>query len=101
MSQLAPTLQAFFTERLLIQRQVSSHTIAAYRDSLRLLLRFAQEQTGKPPSRLDIADLDAPLIAAFLAHLDRDRHNSPSTRIERLAAIHSRFRYAALRHPEH
>jgi site-specific recombinase XerD len=101
MTELAPTLQAFFTERLLTQRQVSPHTIAAYRDAMRLLLRFAQQQTGKPPSRLDIADLDAPLIAAFLTHLDRDRHNSPSTRNTRLAAIHSLFRYAALRHPEH
>jgi integrase/recombinase XerD len=101
MTQLAPTLQAFFTERLLTQRQVSPHTIAAYRDSLRLLLCFAQERTGKPPSRLDFADLDAPLIGAFLAHLDRERGNSPATRNARLAAVHSLFRYAALRHPEH
>jgi integrase/recombinase XerD len=101
MTQLAPTLQAFFTERLLTQRKVSPHTIAAYRDSMRLLLRFAQERTGKPPSRLDFADLDAPLIGAFLAHLDRERGNSPATRNARLAAIHSLFRYAALRHPEH
>jgi integrase/recombinase XerD len=101
MTAVAPTLQAFFTERLLTQRQVSPHTIAAYRDSLRLLLRFAQEQSGKPPSRLDFADLDAPLIGAFLKHLDRERGNSPATRNARLAAIHSLFRYAALRHPEH
>jgi integrase/recombinase XerD len=101
MTQLAPTLQAFFTERLLTQRKVSPHTIAAYRDSLRLLLCFAQERTGKPPSRLDFADLDAPLIGAFLQHLDRERGNSTATRNARLAAIHSLFRYAALRHPEH
>jgi integrase/recombinase XerD len=101
MTELAPTLQAFFTERLLTQRKVSPHTIAAYRDSLRLLLCFAQEQTGKPPSRLDFTDLDAPLIGAFLQHLDRERGNSPTTRNARLAAIHSLFRYAALRHPEH
>jgi integrase/recombinase XerD len=101
MTELAPTLQAFFTERLLTQRKVSPHTIAAYRDSLRLLLSFAQKQTGKPPSRLDFTDLDAPLIGAFLQHLDRERGNSPTTRNARLAAIHSLFRYAALRHPEH
>jgi integrase/recombinase XerD len=101
MTQLAPTLQAFFTERLLTQRKVSPHTIAAYRDSMRLLLCFAQERTGKPPSRLDFTDLDAPLIGAFLQHLDRERGNSPATRNARLAAIHSLFRYAALRHPEH
>lgn len=101
MTPLAPTLQAFFTERLITQRKVSPHTIAAYRDSLRLLLCFAQEQTGKPPSRLDLADVDAPLIGAFLVHLERERGNSPTTRNARLAAIHSLFRYAALRHPEH
>jgi site-specific recombinase XerD len=101
MTPLAPTLQAFFTERLITQRKASPHTIAAYRDSLRLLLCFAQEQTGKPPSRLDLADVDAPLIGAFLVHLKRERGNSPTTRNARLAAIHSLFRYAALRHPEH
>jgi len=97
---LAPTLQAFFTDRLARQRQVSGHTITAYRDTFKLLLVFAEQQTGKPPSRLDIADLDAPLIGAFLNHLETGRGNSTRTRNARLAAIHSLFRYAALRHPE-
>ncbi len=101
MTALAPTLQAFFTDRLTRQRNASPHTIAAYRDTLRLLLGFAAQRTGKPPSRLDIADLDAPLIGAFLDHLEHDRGNSARTRNARLAAIHSLFRYAALRHPEH
>jgi site-specific recombinase XerD len=100
MSALAPTLQAFFTDRLARQRQASGHTIAAYRDAVKLLLVFAVEQTGKPPSRLDIADLDAPLIGAFLNQLETGRGNSARTRNARLAAIHSLFRYAALRHPE-
>ena len=100
MSTLAPTLQAFFTDRLARQRQASGHTIAAYRDALKLLLTFAAQQTGKPPSRLDIADLDAPLIGAFLNQLETGRGNSTRTRNARLAAIHSLFRYAALRHPE-
>lgn len=100
-SALAPTLQAFFTDRLIQQRQASPHTIAAYRDTLRLFLSFAGQRTGKLPSQLDIADLDAPLITAFLDHLERDRGNSVRTRNARLAAIHSLFRYAALRHPEH
>ena len=64
-------------------------------------MRFAAERTGKTPSALDIADLDAPLIAAFLDHLERDRHNSATTRNNRLAAIHSLFGYLALHHPEH
>ena len=96
MSALAPTLEAFFTDRLLTQRQVSPRTVAAYRDTLRLLLGFAQQRTGTPPCRLDLADLDAALIAAFLTHLERDRRNGVRTRNARLAAIHSLFRYAAL-----
>jgi integrase/recombinase XerD len=97
---LAPTLQAFFTDRLARQRRASEHTIAAYRDAFRLLLAFAQQQTGKSPSRLDISDLDAPLVAAFLEHLERERRNSVVTRNARLAAIHSLFHYAALHHPQ-
>lgn len=101
MSKLAPTLQTFFCERLLTQRNASPRTVAAYRDTFRLLLRFAQEQTGRQPCQLDIDDLDAPLIGGFLDHLEHDRANSPRTRNARLAAIHSFYRYAALRHPEH
>lgn len=101
MSALAPTLQAFFTDRLASQKNASPNTVAGYRDSWRLLLRFASQRTRTKPSELDIADLDAPLIAAFLQHLEQDRHNSIRTRNNRLAAIHSLFSYAALRHPEH
>ena len=101
MSALAPTLQAFFTDRLIAQRHVSGHTIAAYRDTLRLLLGYAAGRTGVPPSRLDVVDLDASLIADFLDHLEHERGNSVRTRNARLAAIHSLFRYAALIHPEH
>lgn len=101
MSALSPTLQAFFTERLAGQRHASPHTIAAYRDTLRLLLAFAARRTGKQPCRLDIEDLDAGLIGAFLEHLETERGNSVRTRNARLAAIHSLFRYASYRHPEH
>ena len=99
MSLLAPTLQAFFTDRLITQRDASPRTVAAYRDTFRLLLAFAEQQTGKQPSELDLADLDAPLIGAFLNHLEQDRGNSASTRNARLAAIHSFYRYAALQPP--
>ena len=101
MSALAPTLQAFFTDRLVRQRQASPQTIAAYRDTLRLLLAFAADRTGTAPSALDIGEIDAPLVGAFLDHLERDRGNGVRTRNARLAAIRSLFRYAALRHPEH
>ena len=101
MSALAPTLQVWFTDRLIAQRNVSPHTIRAYRDTLRLLLDYAEARLGRQPSQLDIAELDAPLIAAFLDHLETERRNSISTRNARLAAIHSLFRYAQHRHPEH
>jgi site-specific recombinase XerD len=98
---LAPTLQAFFTERLITQRHASPHTVAAYRDTFRLLLGFAEDHLGKAPSKLCVNNLDADVIGAFLNHLEADRANSARTRNARLAAIHSFFRYAALRHPEH
>lgn len=101
MSALAPTLQAFFTDRLARQRQASPATIAAYRDAWKLLLAFAARRTATAPSQLHIDDLDAELIAAFLDHLENERGNSVSTRNARLAAIRSLFRFAALRHPEH
>jgi integrase/recombinase XerD len=97
---LAPTLQAFFTDRLVRQRGASPHTIAAYRDTMRLLLTFGQQRLSKPPSALDLVDLDAALIGAFLDHLQHERGNSVRTRNARLAAIHSLFKFAALRHPE-
>ena len=101
MTALAPTLQAFFTDRLARQRQASPHTIAAYRDTWRMLLTFTARQAGRQPCQLDLGDLDAPLIGKFLDYLERERGNSARTRNARLAAICSLFRYAALRHPEH
>jgi len=100
MSPLAPTLQAFFTQRLVGQRQASPHTIAAYRDTFRLLLGFASHKTGRSPAQLNLDDLDAPLIGAFLDNLETQRGNAVSTRNVRLAAVHSLFRFALL-HPEH
>jgi site-specific recombinase XerD len=101
MSALAPAMQAYFTDRLIAQRAASPNTIAAYCQTFRLLLGFASKRTGKPPSELDIAHLDAPLIAAFLEHLETARGNSVRSRNNRLAAIHSLFAYMALWHPEH
>lgn len=101
MTTLATTLQAFFTDRLICQLQASPHTLAAYRDTWRLLLVFASAQRSTDPSKLDINDLDATLVGAFLDHLERQRENSARTRNGRLTAIRSLFRYAALRHPEH
>ncbi len=101
MTTVGPTMQAFFTDRLMRQRQVSPCTIDSYRDTFRLLLGFVQAVDGKAPSALDWGDLDEPVISAFLDHLEAERRNSARTRNLRLTAIRSLFRYAALRHPEH
>jgi len=101
MSLLAPTLEAFFAERLLRQKNASPNTVSSYRDCWRLLLRFVRDTSGTPPSNVRIEELDATVIGAFLDHLERDRGLSVASRNTRLAAVHSLFRFAALRHPEH
>jgi site-specific recombinase XerD len=100
-SPVAPTLQAFFTDRLIRQRQVSARTIESYRDTLRLLLGYVQATTGKPPAALGWDDLGHEVITGFLGHLETSRGNTARTRNLRLTAIRSLFRYAALCHPEH
>ena len=92
-------VQDFFLRRLVAQRGASARTVEAYRDAFELLLGFAEQRTGKPPSALGLADLDAPLVLDFLDHLEAERGNSARTRNARLAAIHSFMRYAALRDP--
>lgn len=99
MTSLAPILEAFFTDRLIRQRQASAHTVRAYRDTFRLLLGFAYRETGRPPCELEFADLDTSLIAAFLDHLEVERRNSVRTRNARMAAIRSLFRFASYREP--
>ncbi|MBE7559489.1 tyrosine-type recombinase/integrase [bacterium] len=94
-------LEAFFTDRLMRQRKASPHTIAAYRDTFRLLFRFAEKSLGKPPSDLKLEDLDATFIGDFLHFLETDRSNSSRSRNVRLAALHSFFRYVAFETPEY
>jgi integrase/recombinase XerD len=94
-------LQRFFTERLLQQRQASPHTIAGYRDTFRLLLRFAADHVGRTPSALTMDDLTPAFVGEFLTHLERARGNSNRTRNARLAAIHSFAQYVALNEPAH
>ncbi len=97
-----PTLlETFFTERLLRQQRASPHTVASYRDTFCLLVRFTQQQLHKAPSTLTLADLDAPVISAFLDYLEQERGTSARSRNVRLAAIHAFFHYAALHVPSH
>lgn len=101
MTTLAPALQAFFVTRLGNERDTSPHTVDSYRHTFRLLLTFAKGRTGKAPSELELGDLDAALISGFLDHLEHDRGCGVGTRNTRLAGIHSFFRFASYRHPEH
>jgi integrase/recombinase XerD len=100
-TRLAPIMQGFFTDHLITQRHASPHTVTSYRDTFRLLLAYAHQRSGTLPAQLDIADLDAVLIGAFLTHLETERGNSAATRNARLTAIRALFRYASLRTPEH
>lgn len=96
---LPALVQQFFTDRLYQQMDASPHTIAGYRDTFRLLLRFASEQTGRPPTKLSVDDLDCVLVGDFLAHVEAQRRNSARSRNTRLAAIRSFFRFVAMTEP--
>ena len=94
-------IEAFFTDRLMRQRQASPNTIASYRDSFCLLFKFAKQRLNKEPSDLSIEDLNAAFIGSFLNHIEKDRGNCARSRNLRLAAIHSFFKYIALQDPSH
>ncbi|MET3770372.1 site-specific recombinase XerD [Marisediminicola sp. UYEF4] len=101
MSALAPTLEKYFTAHLAHSLGASSHTIAAYRDTWRLLLAWLLATGGHRPETVDLQVLDSATISGFLGYLEQDRSNGIRTRNARLAALHSFFSYAALQHPEH
>lgn len=101
LTSLAPLLERFFMRRLMQERRVSPHTVSSYRDTFRLFLKFAQQRLHKPPCTLMFEDIDAPLISAFLDHLEKERGVSVRSRNLRLTAIHSFFRYAAFELPTH
>jgi integrase/recombinase XerD len=92
-------VQDFFLRRLIAQRGASARTVESYRDAFELLFCFIEQRTGKPPTALELADLDAPVVLDFLDDLETGRGNSVRTRNARLAAIHSFMRYAAVRDP--
>lgn len=94
-------LETFFTDRLMTQRNASSHTIASYRDTFRLLLRYLQKRFHKNPSSVGLRDLNAMVICDFLNHLEKQRGNIPRSRNVRLAAIRSFFHYVAFEEPSH
>src|SRR5213593_1617793 len=98
-SNLAPLLERFFVKRLISERRVSPHTVASYRDTFRLLLRFATVELKKEPSALVLEDLNSQFISAFLDDLEQKRNNSARSRNLRLTAIRSFFRYAAFEEP--
>ena len=95
----ASLLQRFFGERLIQQQNASPRTVAAYRDSFRLLLTYAERERGKPPAKLTLGDFDATLVLDFLAHLETERHNTVRSRNARLAAVRAFAHYVALQCP--
>lgn len=102
MTALLPALiERFFTQRLVHQRNASPHTIASYRDTFRLLLKFTRKTLHKSPSSLTLADIEAPFIIAFLDDLEANRSASANTRNLRLTAIRSFFRFIAFEEPAH
>lgn len=96
---LSALIQQFFTQRLRVQQGVSAHTVASYRDTFRLLLAFATEQTGRTSSNLRLEDLDLALIEKFLGYLEQHRGNGVRTRNARLAGIHAFFQFVAVNEP--
>jgi site-specific recombinase XerD len=98
---LAPLLERFFTERLMQQRRVSPHTMSSYRDTFRQFLKFTAKRLHKAPCALAFDAIDAPLVVAFLDHLEQHQGLSIRSRNLRLTAIHSFFRYAAFELPTH
>lgn len=97
---VGPHLQAFFAEHLLAHKRASPQTVACYRDTFRLLLRFMRDRTGVEPAGLPLAALDADAVLAFLDHVERDRGCTVRSRNNRLAAVRSFFRLVALRVPD-
>lgn len=93
----ASLVQQFFTEYLVMQRALSSRTIASYRDAIMLFLDFAHKRLGKMPTALDLADIEPDLILAFLDHLEQQRHNSVRSRNLRLTALRAFLKFAARR----
>ena len=92
-------LQRFFADRLCVQMEASRHTVKSYRDTFRLLIRYVGGRIGKAPTKLDVADIDADMVADFLSHVETSRGNSVRSRNARLAAIRSFFRYVAMTEP--
>lgn len=96
---LPALVQRFFTDRLCVQMEASRHTVAGYRDTFRLLLKYAGARYGKPPVKLTVEDIDADLVADFLVHTETARGNCARSRNTRLAAIRSFFRFVAMADP--
>ena len=93
-------LQCFFTDRLATQLKASPNTVASYRDTFRLLLRYAAGRLRRPPTELHVADIDAELVGLFLADIESTRGNSARSRNARLSAIRSFFKYIAVNEPQ-
>ena len=99
MTAIAPHISAFLTERLPLERGASVHTCASYSQAFLLLFAFASQRLRSAPSQLALEQIDAPLVLAFLEHIETERGNSATTRNVRLAAIKSFMRFVEHRVP--
>lgn len=93
-------VQRFFTERLATQLRASQNTVASYRDTFRLLLKYSFDRLGRAATDLQVMDIDADLIGDFLSFVENERGNGARTRNARLSAIRSFFRYVAVNEPQ-
>lgn len=96
---LPELIQTFFTQRLIHQRGLSPHTVASYRDTIRLLLTFVEQRTGRGPTQQQLSDWEAPTLLLFLDYLEQQRHCQPCSRNIRLAALRTFMRYVAQQEP--
>jgi integrase/recombinase XerD len=96
---LGPVLQSYFCDYLINQRRLSDCTVAAYRDTFKLLLAFLERKLGLKPDDLRAQSINADRVLAFLDDLERTRHNCARSRNARLAAIRSFFRFATASDP--
>ena len=97
---MGPFVRRFLLEDLVADRNLSPNTQKSYRDTIRLLFSYVAEHHKTDPVRITVEQIDAAVVRSFLAYLERERGNVTSTRNQRLAALHSLFRFTGRQVPE-
>ena len=97
---IGPFIRRFLLEELAADRNLTPNTQKSYRDTIRLLFGFVADRHSTDPTRVTVEQVDTTVVCSFLAHLEQERGNSISTRNQRLAALHSLFRFIGRLVPE-